>query len=101
VANLLAVFRIVIGSTLAPETAEHIRYAALVSGIDGFTVSGAYGWTRQWGVEDTIIIETAAPAHAVEIFVSILCNAAEQECAYVTINGGSAALWYDGRKEAL
>lgn len=101
------VFRIVIGgfgdisATLA-QTVETIAAAAGEVGVDGFTVTPGIGSHVSWGAEPVVVIETCAPTVAVERLVSILCTLGAQTCAYVTVNGATAALWYpDGRKECI
>ncbi len=95
------VFRIVLGGIETLETGA-IAAVAKTARIDGFTFSHGTGWTAQWGSEPVTIIEVAAGSAAVETFVSILCTVGKQTCAYVTVNGATAALWYpDGRKECI
>jgi hypothetical protein len=98
---LTAVFRITIAG-LSSLDIDAIGAAAQSAAIDGLTVSAGNGWHTLWGSEAVTVIETAASAEAVETFVSILCTIGAQECAYITINGASASLWYpDGKKESI
>lgn len=98
---MVGIFRIVIGGIGDIET-DHIGGVAHVAGIDGFTVTQGTGFHVRWGAETVTILETCADSAAVDIFVSILLTVGAQECAYVTVNGSTAALWYpDGRKESI
>lgn len=95
------VFRIIIGGIDSLDI-EAIGSVARTAGIDGFTVTKGNGYHVEWGSETVTIIETCASAAAVETLVSILCTVGAQTCAYVTVNGATAALWYaDGRKECI
>ena len=99
------VFKIVIGGLRQRDSgtaSEILAKFARVAGIEGFTLSNAVGWHKKWGVEQVTVIETSATTHQVERFINALCVAGKQECAYVTINGATGALWYpDGRKVSI
>jgi hypothetical protein len=99
--SIYLVFRIIIAGIDSLDI-EAIGSVARTAGIDGFTVSPGIGYHVKWGPETVTVIETCASSAAVETFVSILCTIGAQECAYVTVNGATAALWYaDGRKECI
>lgn len=85
-----------------------LAHIAEAHDIDGLTVfRDGYGWTLEWGSESVALIEVVseyplAKGHInpVRGFLIHLLAFADQECAYVTEDGTSPALFYvDGRLE--
>lgn len=97
------VYRVTVAN-IHPDTAAH---CAQMAGLSG-TVYAAVGFGG-WGIEPGATLEFAAPAlgdlttpapGTLRHFVRFDLLAERGEtCAYVTINGGSPALWYASGEE--